>query len=144
MAATHGLPAELLFTDTARMDGEMSTVLIVGNDDYSRASLRALLQEGGGFDSCVEAGGSIEALDKARRLLPHLVILDFSQPEMNGFQLAHDLREIMPRLPIFMLTADQDIYVEREALSCGIDAVFSKLGDLDTLPANARAVCGID
>ena len=122
----------------------MSTVLIVGNDEPFRAVLRTLLEQGGGFDFCVEAGGSTEAINKARRLSPHLAILDFSHSEMDGFQLAQELREIMPRLPIFMLTADQNIYVEREALSFGIDAVFSKLGDLETLPANARAVCGIE
>jgi CheY-like chemotaxis protein len=126
------------------MDGHMSTVLIVGNDEPFRAVLRTLLEQGGGFDFCVEAGGGTEAIDKARRLSPHLAILDFSEPEMNGFQLAQELREIMPQLPIFMLTAEQNLYVEREALSFGIDAVFSKIGDLETLPANARAVCGIE
>ena len=122
----------------------MSTVLIVGNDESFRAILRTLLEQGGGFDFCVEAGGATDAIDKARRLSPHLAIVDFSHPEMNGFQLAQELREIMPQLPIFVLTADQNLYVEREALSFGIDAVFSKLGDLETLPANARAVCGIE
>jgi DNA-binding response OmpR family regulator len=33
-----------------------------------------------------------------------LVILDFALPGMNGLQLAQELREILPRLPIFMLT----------------------------------------
>jgi DNA-binding NarL/FixJ family response regulator len=126
------------------MVGSMSTVLIVNNDDSLRAVLRTLLEQGGGFDFCIEATGCTEAIDKARRLLPHLAILDFSLPEMNGLQLAQELREIMPRLPIFMLTADHNLYVEKEALSFGIDAVFSKLGDLETLPANARAVCGIE
>jgi hypothetical protein len=46
-------------------------------------------------------------------------------------------------LPIFILTADCNLREEEEALSCGIDAVFSKLDDLEALLANARAVCGI-
>ncbi len=116
----------------------------MGNDDSLRAFLRTLLEQGGGFDFCIEASGGTEAIDKARRLSPHLAILDCSLPEMNGLQLAQQLWEIMPRLPIFMLTAERNIQVEKEALSFGINAVFSKLGDLGTLPANARAVCGIE
>jgi DNA-binding NarL/FixJ family response regulator len=107
-----------------------------------RTVLRTLFKQDGSFDFCVEARGGTEAIDKARHLLRHLAILDFSLPEMNGFQLAQELREIMPRLPIFMLTAERDLQVEKEALSCGIDAVFSKLDDLEALVPNARAVCG--
>jgi len=47
-------------------------------------------------------------------------------------------------LPIFMLTADYDVNIEKEALAFGITAVFSKLDDLTTLIANARAVCGLE
>jgi hypothetical protein len=35
------------------------------------------------------------------------------------------------------------VKLEKTALSCGVSAVFSKLGDLRPLVANARAVCGI-
>jgi DNA-binding NarL/FixJ family response regulator len=65
-------------------------------------------------------------------------------PEMNGLQLARELKTIAPELPIFMLTAGNDTAIEKQALSCGIIAVFSKLDDLATLVANARAVCGIE
>jgi two-component system response regulator YesN len=125
------------------MEGNISTVLIVDNDDSSRTVLRSILEQGGGFDFCIEARSGTEALDKARHLLPNLAILDFSLPGMNGLQLAQELREILPRLPIFMLTADLNLPVEKEALASGIDAVFSKIDDLEALLANARAVCGI-
>jgi DNA-binding NarL/FixJ family response regulator len=53
-----------------------------------RTVLRTLFKQDGSFDFCVEARGGTEAIDKARHLLRHLAILDFSLPEMNGFQLA--------------------------------------------------------
>ncbi|SRR5260370_20755330 len=125
------------------MEGNISTVLIVDIDDSFRTVLRTLFEQGGDFDFCIEAASGAEAIDKARHLLPHLAILDFSLPEMNGLQLAQELREFMPRLPIFLLTADRNLDSEKEALSCGVNAVFSKLDDLEALLANARAVCGI-
>jgi DNA-binding NarL/FixJ family response regulator len=63
---------------------------------------------------------------------------------MGALQLAEKLSALMPELPIFMLTSDDSPKVEKIALSYGIAAVFSKLDDLATLVANARAVCGID
>jgi DNA-binding response OmpR family regulator len=77
------------------------------------------------------------------RLLPNLVVLDFALPCINGIQLARRLKIIIPQLPIFMLTEDYTASSEKEALSCGITAVFSKLDDLAPVVANARAVCGI-
>ena len=77
--------------------------------------LRTLIEQDGGFDFCIEARSGIEAIEKSSRLLPKLAILDFSLPDMDGLQLAQELRKMMPGLPIFMLTADGDIRAEKEA-----------------------------
>jgi CheY-like chemotaxis protein len=63
---------------------------------------------------------------------------------MNGLEVARKLRTISPEIPIFMLTTDYCVKAEKEALSYGITAVFSKVDDLPALVANARAVCGIE
>jgi CheY-like chemotaxis protein len=122
----------------------MPVVLIVDDDHAFRAVVRTLFESGSGFDACVGAGGGAEALEKAKQVSPSLAVLDFSMPEMNGLELARELKAIAPKLPIFLLTADCDADLENEALSCGITAVFSKLDDLATLVDNARAVCGIE
>jgi DNA-binding NarL/FixJ family response regulator len=122
----------------------MPTVLIVDDDDSMRKVLHSIFKHDGGFDACVEAGDGFEAIAKIQHSLPNLAVLDFSMPEMSGLQLARKLKTIAPELPIFMLTVDYDTAIEKEALSCGITAVFSKHDDLATLVANARAVCGIE
>jgi CheY-like chemotaxis protein len=111
-------PAELRGTEKI-----ISTVLIVDDDSAFRTVLRTLFDHGSGFDAFVEAENGVEAITKTKQLLPNLAVLDFAMPEMNGMQLARELKAI--------------------ALSCGITAVFSKLDDLATLVANARAVCGM-
>jgi DNA-binding NarL/FixJ family response regulator len=78
------------------------------------------------------------------QLLPNLVVLGFSLSGTTGLQLARRLKTITPQLPIFMLTEDYTASLEKDALTCGITAVFSKLDDLAPVVANARAVCGID
>ena len=121
----------------------MRTVLIVGDDNASRKQLRTLFDNGSGFDACVEAQTGVEALDKAKSFSPNLVILDFLLPDMSGLELAEKLKANILGLPILMLTTDYNVNIEKKALSCGVSAVFSKLGDLPALVANARAICGI-
>ena len=122
----------------------MLAVLIVDDDHALRTALRTLFEERSGFGNCVEAANASEALDKSKQIAPNLAIVGFSRPEMNGLQLARQLKAREPALPIFMLTADYDVDIEKEALAVGITAVFSKLDDLTTLIANARAVCGLE
>jgi DNA-binding NarL/FixJ family response regulator len=135
---------ELLQRDCSKTERIMAVVLIVDDDHAFRIVLRTLFEEDSGFDNCVEAANASEALDKFKQLSPNLAVVDFSMPEMNGLQLARELKAREPALPIFMLTADYDVDIEREALAFGITAVFSKLDDLTTLLANARAVCGLE
>jgi len=122
----------------------MSTVLLVDGDNAFRNALRTIFDQGSGFDACMEAGNGADAIAKTKQLLPNLAVLDFSLPDMTGLQLARELKAIAPELPIFMLTAESDADIEKEALSCGITAVFSKLDDLTTLVTNARVICGIE
>jgi DNA-binding NarL/FixJ family response regulator len=119
-------------------------VLIVDDDKAFQKKLRTLFDHGSGFGACVEAKKGVEAQKETKRLLPSLVILNFSLPDMSGLELALKLRAIVPGLPLFMLTTHYSVKVEKKALSYGITAVFSKLDDLATLVANARAVCGIE
>jgi len=121
----------------------MPTVLIVNDDSAFRKQLSALFDCGSGFDACVEAQNGVEALDKAKSLSPSIVVLDLLLPDMSGLELAEKLKANIRGLPIFMLTTEYSVMIEKTALSCGVSAVFSKLGDLRPLVANARAVCGI-
>ena len=122
----------------------MPVVLIVDDNNDFRRQLRNVFDQGSGFDACIEARNGSEAFAKTSRQAPDLAILDLTLPDMSGLQLAQKLREIMPELRLFILTADYSMKIERNALSWGITAVFSKLDDLASIVANARAVCGIE
>ena len=103
-----------------------------------------MFDEGSGFDECVEAGTGVEALAKIKRQTLNLAVLDLALPDTSGLELAKKLKDANPGLPIFAMTTEYNVGVEKKALSIGISAVFSKLDDLGSLVANARAVCGID
>ena len=122
----------------------MPVILIVNDEGPFRKQLRNVFDLGSGFDACIEARSGSEAFAESCRQPPDLAILDFSLPDMSGLQLAEELKAIKPELSVFLLTEAYSAKFEKKALTCGITAVFSKLEDLTTLLANARATCGIE
>ena len=118
----------------------MPTILIVDDQAVVRAAVRDLFESDPGFEVCGEAENGVQAIAKARELKPDLVILDLSMPVMNGFEAARTLRQILPGVPVFLLTAHHTGATQQAAFDAGIRAVFSKYQGLDPLIAQARAV----
>lgn len=117
----------------------LSTVLIVDDQAVVRAAVRDLFQSHSGFEVCGEAENGADAIVKARALKPDLIILDLSMPLMNGFDAARTLRQILPDVPVFLLTAHHTQATEQAAFDVGIRAVFSKYQGLEVIVTRARA-----
>ena len=120
------------------------TILIFVADSEIRESLRAAFAVDRSFASCREAENALQALREAEQAHPSLVILDLATSLENTLQLAQCLRQIVPRIPIFMLTNQYDCMAEKRALSSGITAMFSEREDPRAVLANARAVCDVE
>jgi DNA-binding NarL/FixJ family response regulator len=136
--------AAFLLAEFSRAERNMSVVLIVDDDSAFRAEIPALFESGSGFEACLAAENGVEPIAKAKQVPPNLAVLDFSMPEMNGLQLAQELRAIAPKLPIFLLSANGDADTKKQALASGAAAVFLKREDLTTLVDDARAVCSLE
>jgi CheY-like chemotaxis protein len=103
----------------------MPTVLIVDDHPSVRKVLRNYFEQSN-LAECREAVNGLDAVEKAQQLNPDLVLLDFSMPEMNGIDAAKILKQKMPEVPVFMLTAYFGTSVELLARQSGVSAVFSK------------------
>lgn len=83
-----------------------TTVLIVDDHPSFRATARVLL-ESEGYDVVGEAADGAEALDRARRLKPDLVLLDVNLPDTDGFAVAAALTSANGA-PVVVLTSSRD------------------------------------
>jgi CheY-like chemotaxis protein len=101
----------------------MSHVLIVDDQPGIRKSLRWYFEEL--QLDCSEAENGLDALQKAQQKKPDLVILDFSMPVMNGVEAARVFSQIMPEVPVLMLTAHCGA-ADEAAKNAGVVGVFSK------------------
>ena len=82
------------------------TVLVVDDHPSFRVTARALL-ETEGFAVIGEAEDGASALECVTRLHPDVVLLDVQLPDMDGFAVAHRLREDGDRA-VVILTSSRD------------------------------------
>ena len=111
--------------ETPRSASDRKRILIV--DDSS--SVRGIVREGLETHvacACEEAANGVEAIDKAKKFMPDLVVLDLAMPRLNGFEVATVLQRELPKIPIVILTMYAEELGRSLANSVGVRAVVSK------------------
>ena len=101
-------------------------ILIADDSSLIRQTLRRLLEKEDDWAVVGEAANGEEAVEQARKLKPDLVILDLSMPVMNGIEAAHELRRLLPSLPVVMFIHLATDNLAETALSAGVSAVVPK------------------
>jgi DNA-binding NarL/FixJ family response regulator len=101
-------------------------ILVADDNPVMRDALCELFEFEDGFELCEHAVNGQDAIEKARKFRPDLIILDLSMPVMNGLDAARILRTIMPAVPIILFTIHSKEMFPKEAQDTGIDAVVSK------------------
>jgi chemotaxis response regulator CheB len=104
----------------------MAKILIVDDNRFFRQKLVEMFNREAGFQVCGEAENGKDAVEKALKLQPDLIILDFVMPVMNGLDAARVLRLLMPTVPLILASADFDRLAEQEAKVIGIPEILPK------------------
>lgn len=119
----------------------MSHTILIADDSVAiRQGLRDLFQSEGDFHVCGEAENGREAVEKAQRLHPDLILMDLSMPVMNGLEAAGILKGVMSEVPVIIYSAHKDPLSKKEADSAGIWAWISKSEHVSVLLNKARSL----
>jgi DNA-binding NarL/FixJ family response regulator len=116
----------------------VGSVLIVDDNAFIRDALHQLFNSQPDFAVCGEAENGRQAIEKAEKLFPDLIVMDLSMPLMNGIEATRVLKRLMPTVPIIVFSEYSDVFSEREAQSIGISAVVSKSEHMSVLLGEAR------
>ena len=112
---------------------EQLRVLIADDHRLFAESLRALLCE----DERVEVVGIAqtgdEAVRLATRLLPDIVLMDFSMPGLDGMEATRRIRDLDLPCRVLLLTGDQDDDVAAHAHEAGAAGFVRKEQGADVL-----------
>src|SRR5687767_3860006 len=117
-----------------------SLVLIVDDEYIGRETLQSVL-EGEGYDLEMAENG-FQAIEKAKQLLPDVILLDVMMPGMTGFEVCQRIRSDpqIAEIPIIILTALDDRESLLTALKAGADDFISKPFDRYELRARLLGI----
>lgn len=113
----------------------MTKILIVDDHDLVRMGIARMLADVDGFTVVGEANSGEEALQLARTLKPHVVLMDVKMPGIGGLEATKKLLAIDPGIRIVAVTAcDDDLYPER-LMKAGALGYITKGADLEEMIA---------
>ena len=119
-------------------------VLVVDDQSMVRAGFRMLLGGEEDIDVVAEASNGREAVEKAARFKPTVVLMDIRMPELDGLQATREILAANPAARILILTTfDLDEYIY-EALSAGASGFVLKDDPPEQLIAAIRTVAAGD
>lgn len=115
-------------------------LLIVDDHDIVREGLKAILMSQKGWGICDEASNGREAIEKAVKHRPDVVVMDFGMPELNGVEAARRIRRELPSTEILILTMHDSEQLAREALDAGARGFLLKTDSKRYLVAAVEAL----
>lgn len=117
----------------------MTRILVADDNAAVRHYLRGLLELQETWRVCDEARTGREALELVTDNPPDMVLLDFQMPDLNGIEVARQISQRFPEIPILLVTIHLSKQLAEEAQKVGIRGVCSKsdvgsiVGAVDTL-----------
>ena len=105
---------------------EKTAVLLVDDHALFREGLATLLSCQEGIEIVGEASSGEEALEKARELLPDIILMDVRMPGMGGLEATRKIKEEMPHTRILILTVSEDEDDLFEAIKSGAEGYLLK------------------
>jgi two-component system, NtrC family, sensor kinase len=134
-AAVPMVPATRTGQQRSRLGGR---ILLAEDDSLVRVSmLHALTEAGYRVD---EARNGAEALDVLRRDPIDLLVTDYAMPGMNGVELAHLARALLPGLPVVLVTGYAQPTLNARQPDHQVEAVLHKPFDPAELVARIDAL----
>jgi DNA-binding NarL/FixJ family response regulator len=115
-------------------------ILVVDDHPVVRHGVRTLLGSRSEWEIVDEAEDGIEAVEKADRLKPDVIVLDVSMPRMDGLEACRRIRKSVPKSEILIVTQHDSPQMMREALGAGARGYVVKANMARDLPAAVDAV----
>ena len=101
-------------------------ILLVDDHEVVRRGIRALLESRRHWRVCGEAATGRDAVKKVKGLKPDLVVLDLSIPDMDGTDIAREIRKTLPETEILVFTMYDSGRRATEAMAAGARGVVLK------------------
>ena len=120
----------------------MSSIRVVLADDQPivRRGLTLLLQQEANIEVVGEASDGCEAIERVRRLLPDVVLMDIEMPGLSGLDATREIAQAVPKVSVLILTIyDREDFLF-QALQAGAMGFVLKTANVEELVGAIRTV----
>jgi diguanylate cyclase (GGDEF)-like protein len=113
--------------------------ILIVEDDYDISNMLRIFFSNEGYQVEIAARGN-DALEKCRRKLPDLVVLDIMLPDMDGYAICSAMRSTTrtSHIPIIFLTQKDERSDRIAGLELGADDYITKPFDIEELKLRVR------
>jgi len=119
------------------------TVLLVDDHALVRRGFRRMLEDEPDIRVLGEASDGQDAVDAAAKLQPHVIVMDFALPSMNGAVATRRILEANPSAKVLILSMHAEPNYVRTCLDAGARGYLLKNAmDLELVSAVRRVAAG--
>ena len=118
----------------------MITVLLADDHSIVRAGLCRIIEESGDLTVIAEASDGREAIALAQAKEPDVAVIDISMPGLDGLEVAARLHDLLPQLPVIMLTMHEEEQYVVHAIESGAMGYVTKRSAPEQLVKAIRKV----
>lgn len=115
-------------------------ILLADDHEVVRRGLCALLRAQTDWEVCGEASNGREAVEKAIKLKPEVVILDIGMPNLNGLEATRQILKAIPQTKVLILTLHDSDQIVQEVLNAGARGFLLKSDAARDLVAAVEAL----
>jgi DNA-binding NarL/FixJ family response regulator len=115
-------------------------ILIADDHALVRRGARVSLETRHGWRVVAEARNGREAIEMAKELRPDVAVVDIGMPELDGVEVARQIRDAVPDTKVLMLTMHESDQMVRNALDAGAHGYILKSDLTESLPRAVKAV----
>jgi DNA-binding NarL/FixJ family response regulator len=116
------------------------SVLIVDDHALFRRGLQMVLEGEADIDVVGEASDGQEAVERAERTSPDVVLMDVRMPKRSGIEATRAIKDMLPSTKILMLTISDEEADLYEAIKAGASGYLLKEISIDEVANAVRAV----
>lgn len=102
-------------------------ILLVDDNPNVLSAMHEFLQRQIGLKVVGEAADGLQALSKAMRLKPQVIVVDLDMPAMSGLEVIRQLCRTHPGLSVIAFSLFDDEVYRAQALAAGAHGFVSKL-----------------
>jgi len=119
---------------------EKIRVLIADDHQVMRRGVRAVVELLPGWEVCGEAATGRDAVDMAERLLPEIVVMDVTMPDLNGLEATRQIKKNSPATEVLMFTGLETEELVRQVFEAGARSYILKTDGREHLETALRAL----